>query len=66
MCVFGKSQRQFKVKKYLEDDIMGGIIFGTVVMIVGALFAFAENQKTKNMSEDERWEYEWRKINKRK
>ena len=26
---------------------MGGIIFGTVVMIVGALFAFAENQKTK-------------------
>lgn len=45
---------------------MGGIIFGTVVMIVGALFAFAENQKTKNMSEDERWEYECRKINKRK
>lgn len=45
---------------------MGGIIFGTIVMIVGGLFAFAENQKTKNMTEDERWRYEWRKINKRR
>lgn len=43
---------------------MGGIIFGTIVMIVGGLFAFAENQKTKNMSDQERWEYEWKKAKK--
>lgn len=45
---------------------MGGIIFGLIVIIGGALFSSAENQKTKNMTEDERWEYEWRKINKRR
>ena len=45
---------------------MGGIIFGLIVLVIGGLFTFAENQKTKNMKEDERWKYEWRKINKRR
>ncbi len=45
---------------------MGGIIFGLIVLVIGGLFTLAENQKTKNMTEDERWEYEWRKINKRR
>lgn len=43
---------------------MGGIIFGMIVIMGGALFSFAENQKTKNMTEDERWEYEWKKAKK--
>lgn len=45
---------------------MGGIIFGLIVLVIGGLFTLAEDQKTKNMTEDERWEYEWRKINKRR
>ena len=53
-----------QIKKYLEDDIMGGIIFGLIVLVIGGLFTLAEDHKTSKMSEDERWEYEWKKAKK--
>ena len=43
---------------------MGGIIFGLIVLVIGSLFALAENQKTSKMSDQERWEYEWKKAKK--
>lgn len=43
---------------------MGGIIFGTIVLVIGGLFALAEDHKTSKMSDQERWEYEWKKAKK--
>lgn len=43
---------------------MGGIIFGLIVLVIGGLFTLAEDHKTSKMSEDERWEYEWKKAKK--
>ena len=43
---------------------MGGIIFGLIVLVIGGLFTLAEDHKTSKMSEDERWEYEWKKKRK--
>nr|DAG13501.1 MAG TPA: cytochrome B6-F complex subunit [Caudoviricetes sp.] len=43
---------------------MGGIIFGLIVLVIGGLFALAEDHKTSKMSDQERWEYEWKKAKK--
>lgn len=45
---------------------MSGVIIGIVFIVVTGLFSLTEDHKTSKMSKDERWEYEWRKINKRK
>lgn len=45
---------------------MGGIIFGLIVLVIGGLFTLAEDHKTSKMSDQERWEYEWKKAKKRK
>ena len=44
---------------------MGGIIFGTIVLVIGGLFTLAEDHKTSKMSDQERWEYEWKKAKKK-
>lgn len=43
---------------------MAGVIVGIIFIVVTGLFALAEDHKTSKMSDQERWEYEWKKAKK--
>lgn len=38
------------------------IVIGLIVAVCTGFNNFLEDQKTKNMTSDQRWDYEWKKL----